>query len=590
MAEERAQRRLAAILAADVAGYSRLMGENEAGTLVAVTSHISEVFEPEITAHHGRIFKTMGDAVFAEFASVVDAVQCAIVVQERMLERNSEIPEERRINFRIGVNLGDVIVQDDDIYGDGVNVAARLEGLAMPSGICVSGTVYEHVHRKLDLGFVDLGDQQVKNIAEPVRVYRVRTADGGEEVSQTSKEAEDASAAPDKPSVAVLPFTNVSRDPEQEFISDGIAEDIITTLSKIPHIFVIARNSSFRFKGQSNDPIEVARELGVRYVLEGSVRRTGNRIRVNAELVDGLSGQNVWGERYDRELADIFDLQDELTKEIVTALRINLTDGEQARVWLRSTNNVEAWSFAMQGMDLVFRATPTDNAEARRLYEKAFELDPNYIIALVWLGWTHWFDVRFGYTEEPERSLELADEVAQRAMELDPYEGYVHGLMAGVFALQKRFEDAVVEGRRALNGYPNDAWLRAVLARVLVAAGKPSEAERLIRDAMRMNPFYPEYYLGIRANALENMDNTEEALEVLKLAVHRNPDYFPGHLRLASLLGLAGRLEEAAAASSEVLRINPRFTLAQADAFYRSSDPRRLERFCDGLREAGLPE
>lgn len=595
MSEERVERRLAAILAADVVGYSRLMSEDEAGTLDHLKGLRRELFEPKTKQYGGRIFKIAGDGALVEFKSAVDAVKSAVEIQRAVGERDDGLPEERRLRLRIGVSLGDVIVEGSDLYGNGVNVASRMEGLAPPGGICISGNVYEHVRGTEGLEFDDLGEQQVKNIAEPVRVYRLRVAGGeepggGEVALPDGTETVGRTVAPDKPSIAVLPFANTSGDPEHEVFSDGIAEDIITTLSKIPRVLVIARNSSFRFKGQSGDPVAVARELNVRYVVEGSVRRAGNRIRVTAELIDGSSGRNVWGERYDRELADIFDLQDDLTKEIVTALRLNLTDGERARVWSRATNNVEAWSLATEGMDLAFRATPTDNVNARRMFEKAFELDPDYVIALVWVGWTHWFDVRFGYTESPERSLELADDVTRKAMELDPAEAYVHGLRAAVFALHMRFEDAIVAGRQALNGYPNDAWLHAVLARVLIAAGRASEGERVISDAMRLDPYYPEFYLGIRANALESMDRTDEALDVLRRAVNRNPDYFPAHLRLASLCGLAGNVKEATAAASEVLRINPRFTLGLADGFYPSSDPRRLERFRDGLRKAGLPE
>jgi adenylate cyclase len=341
VAEERVQRRLAAIIAADVAGYSRLMGVDEAGTLASVTSHISEVFEPEITAHHGRIFKTMGDAVFAEFASVVDAVQCAIAVQEGMQKRNSEIPEERRIEFRIGVNLGDVIVQDDDVFGDGVNVAARLEGLATPGGIVVSGMVHEAIRSKLDAAFDDLGLQAVKNIAEPVHAFCIQKTASGPAPDGTKEVTRPP--LPDKPSIAVLPFENMSGDPEQEYFSDGITEDIITALAKNRWLSVTARNSTFAYKGQSPDIRHVAAELGAAYVLEGSVRKSGQRIRVTAQLIDASTGNHIWAERYDSDLGDIFAMQDEITQTIAATIEPELGVVESQRAKRKPTENL--WFF-----------------------------------------------------------------------------------------------------------------------------------------------------------------------------------------------------------------------------------------------------
>ena len=352
MAEARVERRLAAILAADIVGYSRLMGVDEAGTLKRVKALRAELLHPKVAAYNGRIVKTTGDGTLIEFPSAVDAVQHAVDVQREMAQRNANLPGGERMALRMGINLGDIIIDGDDIYGDGVNVAARLEGLAEPGGICISGTVYEHVRGKLEIAFEDVGEHTLKNIARPVRVYRVR---------MDKAVAITAPALPDKPSIAVLPFQNMSGDPEQEYLADGIVEDTLTALSQVSSLFVVARNSSFAFKGKNPDVREVGRLLGVRYVLEGSVRRSGDRLRVTAQLIDATDGSHVWAERYDRQVQDIFDIQDELTKEIVTALRIQLTDGEQANIWLRSTHNVEAWGYAMRGADHIHRGTPRNS-------------------------------------------------------------------------------------------------------------------------------------------------------------------------------------------------------------------------------------
>jgi len=329
MAEQRVQRRLAAILAADVAGYSRLMGRDEEGTLAALTAHLADLIKPCITEHQGRLVKTTGDGLLAEFASVVDAVRCAVAIQNGMPERNAEVPEDRRIEFRIGINIGDVIVQDDDVFGDGVNVASRLEGLAEVGGVCISDMVHQGIGSKLNLSFEDLGPQRVKNISEPLRAFHIRL---GAPTKVVSRGAGDALALPDRPSIAVLPFDNIGGDPEQEYFSDGITEDIITSLSKFRWFFVIARNSTFVYKGRAVDVREVGRELGVRYLLEGSVRKAGNRVRITAQLIDAESGNHVWAERYDRSLDDIFEVQDEITATISAAIEPELAESEQARI------------------------------------------------------------------------------------------------------------------------------------------------------------------------------------------------------------------------------------------------------------------
>jgi len=377
MAKERVQRRLAAILAADVVGYSRLMGEDEAGTLAQLKAHRKELLEPKITEHGGHIVKLMGDGVLVEFPSVVEAVQCAVEVQNGMAVRNASVPDDRRITFRIGVNLGDVIVEGDDIYGDGVNVAARLEGLAEPGGICVSRTVFNHVTKKVDLGFEDLGEQEVKNIPEPLRVYRVELAQTEAPRLGSVAAAEQTLTLPDKPSIAVLPFDNMSGDPEQEYFADGMAEDIITALSRMPWFFVIARNSSFTYKGHAVDVKQVAHELGVQYVLEGSVRKGGSRIRITAQLIDAMTGKHVWAERYDREIVDIFAVQDEVTEAIVGAVAPEFLSVEAKRAQRKDPGLLDAWECVVRGRALVWRMGHEEVAEARKLFERAIQLAPS---------------------------------------------------------------------------------------------------------------------------------------------------------------------------------------------------------------------
>ena len=588
MSEEDVERKLTAILAADVVGYSRLMGEDEAGTLARLKSLRKELVQPKIAGSRGRIVKLMGDGLLAEFPSVVEAVRCAVEIQQDMAGREADLPDERRIRLRIGVNLGDIIVEGSDIYGDGVNIAARLEGLAEPGGICISGKVYEEVRNKLPTAFEDLGEQEVKNIREPIRVYC--WTDAIVDPMPGMAGAEGALTLPDKPSIAVLPFDNMSGDPEQEYFGDGLAEDIITTLSKISSLFVIARNSSFSFKGKAIDVRRIAADLGVRYVLEGSVRKSSNRLRISAQLIDAIDGHHLWAERYDRELDDIFDIQDEMTREIVSALRLKLSDGEQAQIWLRGTENITAWTSAMQAFELVMQGSPAENAQARELFERALAEDAGYTLALAWIGKTHYFDIRFGFSASPEESLAKASQIGEQALRQNPNEAYAHNLVSFVRTSQGRYEEAVVEARIAVSLSPNDAYIKLGLARILINAGHPEEGDVHMREAMRLNPFHHTYYFGILANALEQLGRDAEAVDILQMAVTKDPDYFAGHLRLASLYGLTGRIDDAKVQAAEALRINPRFNLSRAPTFYMTANPDFLERFVGGLRNAGLPE
>lgn len=585
MASERVERRLAAILAGDVAGYSRLMGADEEGTLARLNATRREFLDPQIADHRGRIVKRTGDGVLIEFASAVDAARCAIEIQRGMKERSLASPPERRIELRIGIHVGDVIIEEGDIFGDGVNIAARLESIAQAGGICISDDAYRQIRGKLDANFQDAGEQNLKNIARPVRVYHFSS-----EPSAAGKTDNAAPALPDKPSVAVLPFQNMSADREQEHFADGLAEDIITSLSKVRGLFVIARNSTFTYKGRAVDVRQVARELGVCYVLEGSVRRSGDRLRVTAQLIDAGTGNHLWAERYDRPVRDVFDVQDEITKEIVAALSIELTDGERALVFSRSTQSLEAWLEAMQGFNNWIEGSPKGIRQGRAHFERAVAIDPNYTVAWAFIGWTHYTEIRFGFSADAQASLAKAAELAEKCLTMNPGDPYAHGLRGSIWMVQGRFEEAVRECEVAVNGSPSDAILQVALARVLTSAGDAARGVRAIREAMQLNPIHPTYYYGILANALEDLGQSREAIEVLHEAVRRDPDYFSGHIRLASLYGLTG---ETAAAKSELaaaLRINPKFTMGMAEAFYASARADLTARFKSGLRLAGLPD
>jgi adenylate cyclase len=606
------ERRLAAILAADVVGYSRLMREDESGTLERLTELRQEVLEPLIAQHCGRIVKLMGDGLLVEFASVVEALTCAVAWQSRVGEREVQCDEDKRLTFRIGVNLGDVIVEDQDIHGDGVNIAARLEGLAEPGGICISGTVFDHAKGKVELAFADLGEQQVKNIPEPIRVYKVASnadegparktstpADlAGETKSMPESKASDEAgidldlSLPESPSIAVLPFTNMSGDPEQEFFSDGITEDIITTLSKIPTLLVIARNSTFTYKGAPIDVKQVSREQGVRYVLEGSVRKAGSRVRVTAQLIDATTGHHVWAERYDRDLEDIFAVQDEITREVVVALDVRLREGEQARVWSGGTKSVEAWECIRLSQDALNRFKAEDRIEARRLIDRALELDPNYATAWFSLGGYYFHEAESGtrYENEADQdaTLDSAVKCATKAVELDPSLADAYGLL-GLCQLSKEDYDlAVATTEKAIALAPNQAENLAMASLVLNKSGKPERALELIKSAMRLCPIYPAWYLSVLAKAYRSLGRNESAAGAFEVSLARNPDDITDWVGLAATLGELGREEDVKRAVATILRLHPDFSIKNYVRRLSYRDPAELTRFED--RKAGLPD
>jgi adenylate cyclase len=629
VAPEREERRLAAILAADMVGYSRLMEADESGTIARQKAHRQELIDPEIAAHNGRIVKTTGDGLLVEFASVVDATECAVVIQRAMAEREKDVPEERRIQYRIGINLGDIVIDGDDILGDGVNVAARLEGLAEPGGICVPRKVIEEVRNKLDVGFEFLGDQSIKNIKKPIPVYRILlepVAAGkviGERratpaqwqlgavaaaavivvavagyyltpsdravvpVSNDFCEQKTVLAVPDKPSVAVLPFDNLSGDPSQDYLADGLAEDIITTLAGVSDILVIARSSSFTYKGKPAKIQDVARDLGVRYVLEGSVQQADERLRVSAQLVDGGTGNHLWAERFDRDTKDIFAVKDEITLDLLTALKVELTEGEQARMWRRGTSNLEAYQLFWQSVEEFQRFNKEANAKARVLANRVTELDPNYSGGWLMLGWTYLQDVAYG--SDPSQSIRFGAEFAKKAHELDDTNPNVYALL-GMVSLHKGDPARAVElARKGLVLGPNQADVHGLLGLYLNAAGRSEEAIAPIKKAMRLSPYYPTFYLIQLGRAYRMTGRYEEAIVEYKKLACRMPDSLYSHLGQVLSYAHLGRLEEARAAVAKLLQAEPDYSL-EVHKRTTAAKGTNLERDLELLRKAGLPE
>jgi adenylate cyclase len=581
-------RRLTAILAADVAGYSRLMGADEEGTHERLKAHFRELVNPKIAEHRGRIVKNTGDGLLAEFASVVDALRCAVEVQRQMAERNAATPPEKRIELRIGINLGDVIADGDDIFGDGVNVAARLEGLAEPGGICVSRVVRDQVRDRLDHTFEDLGEQQVKNIARPVRVYRVR--DRAAPIALPV-----ASAAPlqlpDKPSIAVLPFTNMSSDPEQEFFSDGIAEDIITALSRYPSLFVIARNSCFTYKGRAVDVKQIGRELGVRYLLEGGVRKSGNRIRVTAQLIEAESGKQVWAQRYDRDLDDIFVLQDEITEAVTIAMAPAIADAEQHRA-LRKPGSLDAWAAYQRGLWHLSKYTVNDIALAQSFFQQAIDCDPSFsrgygglAIAQIQAADVHTLGV-------PLETLSSAERLARQAVAIDGADAEARSRLGWALCRRGDYEAARAETERALSMSPNLALAHAVLGQTLVFSGRPEEGVEALRTSIRLDPRAPElrFRLNQFALGLYFSGKYEAAVEAAKRAIRSYPDFPNAYRWLAAALGQMGRTAEAKEALEQAIAIAP----GSFDMYVRGRVPwMRPEdhaHMLEGLRKAGMPE
>ena len=592
MEPQHEERRLTTILAADIVGYSRLMAADEAGTLAQLKTHRKELFELKTAEYHGRVVKLMGDGTLMEFGSVVDAVRFAVDVQRAMVERNTSVPEDRQITYRIGINIGDIIVEGDDIYGDGVNVAARLEGLAEPGGICVSRTVFNHVTNKVDLGFEDLGEQEVKNMPELLRIYRVELAQTEDPRSGSVAAAEQTLTLPDKPSIAVLPFQNMSGDEEQEYFSDGITEDIITALSRVRRFFVIARNSTFAHKGKSPDIRNVARDLGVRYVLEGSVRKASNRIRLTAQLLDGTSGSHLWAERYDRNLEDIFDLQDELTQTIVGAIEPELNKAEQARARLKKPENLGVWDIYQRGMSDLHKLTEQSLPDAEAMLSRVTGIDPDFAAAFAGLANVHYYKLVLGFTEDPESTRGEALAAGRKAVALDHEDADAHCAVGRGYLSNRMFDDATAEFQEALGINPSHALAHYSLGATYVFRGQPEQSLPHLENAIRLSPHDANMgsFLVRKAQALLYLHRHEEAVEWARRALRLPNFQWSRNVMLISALAHLGQIDAARSALDELLQRIPNFSAQYALDHSPWLDDEHFRHMIDGLRKAGLPE
>ena len=598
MTEERAKRKLSAVLSADVKGYSRLMGRDEAGTVDRLKEYRTLMTEV-IQQYRGRVVDSPGDNILAEFASVVDATESAVKIQQELKNRNAELPIDSRMEFRIGINLGDVIEDGDRIYGDGVNIAARMESLAEAGAICISGTSYDQIKNKLNLGYKNLGENRVKNIAEPVRVYRVLMDPGSagtvidarrkhkkwmalavviliiaiggllnwyfflHKSAQRQPALLEKMALPlsDKPSIAVLPFDNLSGNPEQEYFSDGLTEEIITALSKTPKVFVIARHSAFIYKGKSVKVQKVGRELGVRYVLEGSVRKAGDKVRITAQLIDATTGKHLWAERYDRNLRDIFAIQDEITLAIIKAMQVELTKGEMADLTGRGTKNLDAYLKALQAQEQWWRMDKQGTLKARQLALEAIAIDPRYGYPYAIVSWAHMMEVWLQSSESPKESMKLAFEAIQKALTLDESDYRIHIVLSNLYIMQGENDEAISSARRALELCPGGAFAHAVLGTALRYACRFSESVQFREQAIKLDPFPTALEFRNLALAYSRVGRYDDAIAVYKKALHMNPNDWAVHYGLVEAYAKLNRKEEARMAAEELLRARPNFSL-----------------------------
>jgi TolB-like protein/class 3 adenylate cyclase len=583
------QRRLAAIVSADVAGYSRLMGRDESGTLAALKSIRQEIIDPAIASHGGRIVKTTGDGLLLEFPSVVNAVRCAVEVQTAMADRTAGIAEDRRIAFRVGINIGDIIVEGDDIFGDGVNVAARLQEIAAPGGICISNRVHEDVRDRLDAAFDDGGTQALKNIARPVQVWRLQPATA---VPPKPVPAPTALPLPDKPSIAVLPFQNMSGDSEQEYFTDGITEDIITALSRFPTLLIIARNSSFTYKGKAVDIKQVGRELGVRYVLEGSVRRGGNRIRITAQLIDASTGNHVWADRYDRELTYVFAVQDEITATITARLGTSIERVEIDASGRKSPSNLGAYDYYLRARASRHNSSGREGGlQARAFCEKAIEIDPQFAPPYAEASYSYHREVAERWeVSRRQEAITKGLAMATRAMALDPALSIAHMTMSMLLFRARDYQGAATSGLRAIELNPNDPESYVARGNMLYYTNNSREALALFQKAQLLNPFYPPIYDYFLARCYLGHGELDHAIAHSRACLRRLPNFWPPQAILAAAYAHAGDKGEAQAALAEMIRLYPVGSLARykQEGDYQAGP--ETDYLYEGLRLAGLPE
>jgi len=621
------RRKLIAILSADVKGYSRLMGEDDEATVRTLTAY-REVISVVIQKHRGRVVDSPGDNILAEFASVVDAVRSAVEMQEELRIRNAELSEDRKMEFRIGINLGDVIHEEEQIYGDGVNVAARIEGLADAGDICISRDVYVQVKKKLSLGYEYWGEHSVKNIDEPVQVYRVLLEP--EVVGKVIDEKKErprrwrwvavaavililvvavaaiwnfhlrSSFSPEKgafletkvtsltekPSIAVLPFKNLGGDPEQEYFSDGITNDIITDLSKFRELSVIASNTVFTYKGNPVKVKDVSRDLGVRYVLEGSVQKIGGRLRINSQLIDANTGHHLWAERYDKDLRDLFKLQNEIVQTIVSKMAIQIEETERARVMRKSTDNLRAYDYLLRGQEHYYQHTRNGSKESRIMFQKAIEIDPRYSSAYAALAWAHLDDFFYGWTMFPEKSLQRAHDIAKKALSFEESNALAHSALGSIYLRRTQYDLAMSELQRAIELNPNDAQSQTMLGSVMLYSGRKDEAIYWKESAMRLNPRRDRGLFMTLAQAYYLNGRHEDAIIVLKKGVADQPDFVGNYIMLAAAYAQVGLTEEAKRSAATVLQLHPFFETGSYGTVFRNPEDRT--KIIDGLRKAGL--
>ena len=587
MAEDRVQRRLAAILAADVAGYSRLIGEDEEGTLARLKSHRRELLDVKIAEHTGRIVKTTGDGMLIEFASIVDGVRCAVAIQRGMAERNAEIPKDKRIELRVGLHFGDIVIEADDIFGDGVNIAARLEGVAEPGSVCISDDAFRQVRGKVDVAFDDLGEKQLKNIASPVRVYGLRLAAVGAKPSPTQTFPE----LPDKPSIVVLPFDNMSAEAGQEYLADGIVEAITAALSRIRSFFVIARNTAFTYKGRAKNVRDVGKELGVAYVIEGSVQKGGNRLRITVQLVETETGAHVWASRYDGMVDDIFDLQDRITEQLAGAIQPSIRVAEIERSRRKRPQDLSAYDYTMRAMPHVWALEREEADKALDLLEKALAIDPTYPLALSLAGWCHAQRSVYNWADDIDEAQAKARSLGERAAELSGDDPIILAVLGAIHTFVRNYGTARILLDRAVALDPNAAWAWQRLGWVENYSDRPKQAIEHFERAIRLSPLDPmnfNNYVGMGA-AHELLEKYDQAVVLLRRALEERPNAKWIYRSLTNALSGAGRMEEARQAYDEMTRYYPGLTITrfkQAMVF----SPATLERMAQNLRKLGMPE